>query len=183
MFSNFPKDSSLLNGIEVVVVDTVARTHEKYDRTEALSTLYIDPKLIDQASWQTLSRFAGESYSKSDKDNPLLQWLNYGYNIGNTSDSVFTFNTIYALVYTNLSAIEPQYTSADGRKVLKVGVDKFIYFKDNTEESPGWLYTGRLTDSVFQYWPGRAELVNEFAEYDREGIKFKSLYRGSQAER
>jgi hypothetical protein len=166
-FSNFPKNPSLLDGIEVVIVDTVARTYEKYDRTVALSTLYVDPRLIDGPSWEILSRFVTESYSKPDTANQLIRWLNHGVNVGNTPDSLHFFDTIYALVYTNIDALEPQYTSADGKRFLKVGVDEGIYFKDDNDEWPVWGHTGRVSDSVFYYWPGREELIAEFGEYER----------------
>lgn len=181
-FGNFPKNPALLTGIEVVVVDTMARTYEKYDRTEALTTLYVDPAMIDQSSWQTLSRFVSGSYSKADSANQLIQWLNYGYNLDDAPDSLFIFDTIYALVYTNVDALEPQYESADGKRFLKVGVDEGIYFKDDAEAYGAWMYTGHLSDSVFYYWTGRAELLAEFGEYEREGVKFKSQYRKTQGE-
>lgn len=180
LFNNFPKHPSLLDGIEVVVVDTVARTYEKYDRTVALSTIYVNPAVVDRSSWQALSRFVSDSFSKPDSANQLLRWLNYGYNVGNQTDSLFIFNTIYALVYSDIDALEPQYTSADGKRFLKVGVDEGIYFKDDSEETPVWAHTGRVTDSVFYYWSGRAELLKEFGEYEREGKKFKSLYYAAQ---
>jgi hypothetical protein len=181
-FGNFPKNPSLLEGFEVVVVDTMARTYEKYDRTVALSTLYVDPDVIDPASWQTLSRFVSESYSKPDSANKLIQWLNHGYNVAENPDTLYIFETIYALVYTNIAALEPEYARADSKRLLKVGVDDAIYFKDETEPAPAWLYTGRLGDSVFYFWPGRAELLTEFGEYERNGVKFKTRYRQSQSE-
>lgn len=181
-FGNFPKRPSLLAGIEVVVVDTLARTYEKYDRTEALTTLYVDPNLIDQSSWQTLSRFVSESYSQPDSANQLIRWLNYGYNLSDTPDSLFIFDTIYALVYTNIAALEPEYTRADGKRALKLGVDDGIYFKDEAEAYGAWMYTGRVSDSVFYYWTGRSELVDEFGEYERDGVKFQSLFRSTKGE-
>jgi hypothetical protein len=177
LFGNFPKQRSLLTGIEVVVVDTVARTYEKYDPTVALSTLYVDPKVIDRSAWQTLAGFVGDSYSRPDSLNQLIQWLNHGYNVGDRRDTLFIFNTIYALVYTNIDALEPRYASTDGKKFLKVGVDDAIYYKDDTEPAPAWMYTGRVSDSVFYYGMSRAELFAEFEGYERNGVKFKSLYR------
>lgn len=182
-FNNFPKNPSLLKGLEVVVIDTVARTYEKYDRTVALSTLYIDPKVIDHSSWQSLTRFITKSYSNPDSSNQLLKWLNHGYNIGRKEgDSLFVFNTIYALVYTNLDAIEPEYTSADGKRSLRVGVDEAIYYKDSTEERPVWAYTGHLTDSVFHCYSNHSELLPSFKEFARKGVRFGSLYKKEQVE-
>jgi len=180
MFGNFPKHPALLEGIDVFVIDTLPRTYEKYDRTEALTTLYVDPKAIDRTTWETFSRFVKQTYSKPDSSNQLLRWLNHGYNLGDTPDSLYVFKTIYAIVYTNISALEPEYKSANGKRFLKVGVDDGIYFKDLSEQSPGWLWTGSLKDSVFHYWTGRKELVPEFEEYERDGKKFKDLYRTNQ---
>lgn len=180
-FSFFPKDPALLDGIDVVVIDTIPRTYEKYDRTIALSTLYVDPKLVDRASWKALSDFVRSSYSQPDEKNDLLKWLNYGYNVGKP-DSLFVENTIYALVYTNMESLEPVYESPDGKRALKLGVDKGIYYRDNSETAPAWFYTGKLTDSVFYYWNGRAELLNEFGEYENKGSKFKSLYKSASQE-
>lgn len=182
-FSTFPKNPSLLDGLSVIIADTIPRDYEKYDRTVALTTLYIDPKVIDQQSWKSLTRFVSQAYSKPDSLNQLLTWLNHAYNVGRKKgDSLFVFNTIYALVYTNLDAIEPEYTSADGKQFLRVGVDEAIYYMDSTEATPAWMYTGHLTDSVFYYWRGRAELVPGFREYALKGRKFKSLYRAEQGQ-
>jgi hypothetical protein len=177
MFGTFPKSPSLLEGIDVIIVDTIPRTYEKYDETVAITTLYIDPKVFDKSQWQTFSRFVKKSYSQSDSSNELLRWLNYGYNIAGKKDTLYVFNTIYALVYANVSGLEPEYKSPDGKRSLKVGVDEQVYFKDLSEQSPGWLGTGKLTDSVFHYWIGRKELVNEFAGYERDGKKFSDLYK------
>lgn len=182
MFYTFPKDPFLLSGIEMIVVDTIARTYEKYDRTVANTTLYVDPKLVDRSAWQTLTRFVKESYSKPDSANQLLLWLNHGYNVGGRTDTLFVFNTIYALVYTDVDALEPVYARADGKRSVKVGVDNGIYFKDETEPSPTWLYSGKLNGGVFYYWGGRRELVDEFGEYERAGVKFASLYTSAQEE-
>jgi len=182
MFQNFPKNPSLLDGIEVVIVDTVPRTYEKYDRTEALTTLYIDPKIIDKSQWGTFSRFVTKCYSQPDSSNQLLRWMNQKYNYGDKQDSLYIFDTIYAIVYTNISALEPEYKSSDSKRFLKVGVDNGIYFKDLSETAPGWLWSGSLKDSTFHYWAGREELVNEFAEYERNGKKFGTLYSRSERE-
>lgn len=181
-FSMFPKHPALLNGLDVVIVDTVPRTYEKYDRTIALTTLYVDPKLVDKDSWQTFVAFVSQSFSKPDSTNQLLHWMNHGYNVGNESDSLFLFDTIYALVYTDIEDLQPMYTKADGKRFLKVGIDDGIYFKDDTEVAPGWMNTGWLRDSVFYYWAGREELVGEFEGYERNGKKFKSVYRSAQKE-
>ena len=161
MFSNFPKKAELLNGVDVMIVDTIARTYQKYDRTEALTTLYVDPKVIDQASFKTLKNFLKESYSKQDADNKMIRWLNY------REDTLAIDKTIYAVVYSDLASLEPVYSSADGKKSIKIGVDEFIYVKDNTEQSPGWLYRGQLTDSI---------MVAEYADYEKDGVKFKAFF-------
>jgi hypothetical protein len=178
-FGNFPKKASLLEGIDVVEVDTVARTYEKYDRTAAITTLYVDPKLIDRPSWETLRKFVTKAYSNPDSSNELLKWLNHGYNVAAT-DSLYVFETIYALVYSDMASLEPQYQSADGKRILKVGVDEQISFKDTSGESPVWLNTGNLSDSTFYYWVGRKELVTEFGEYEAKGKKFKDLYKDAK---
>jgi len=182
MFQNFPKHPALLDGIDVVIVDTIARTYEKYDRTEALTTLYVDPKLIDRAQWETLKKFISKNYSLPDSSNKLLKWMNYKYNLGDTPDSLYVFSTIYALVYTNISELEPEYASADSKRFLKFGVDDGIYFKDLSLPSPGWAWTGSLKDSVFHYWAGRQELINEFAMYERNGKKFGERYKKREPE-
>ncbi len=65
-FNVFPRDIKILKGIKFSVIDTVARNIGSYKPTEANTTLYVDPSLITEKSWEIFNRFVQQSYQKPD---------------------------------------------------------------------------------------------------------------------